>query len=89
MANILLTAANHTYSMIKRIRSRQQAKLPAVDKKWRGGTKMINILAKVLPKTQKFLLFRVISFHIHTKIAIKCLFHTKTEKSYHHGSSAF
>ena len=43
---------------------------------------MINLSALVSPKIEKFILFRVIIYHIHTKMAKKYEFHTKIEKSY-------
>ena len=46
-------------------------------KKWIGGNPL------------KFILFRVISYHIHTKMAKKYKFHIKNEKSYQPGCSAY
>ena len=37
---------------------------------------MINLSALVSPKIEKFILFRVITYHIHTKMAKKYEFHT-------------
>ena len=47
---------------------------------------MTKVLSLVSPKIEKFILFRVNSYHIQTKMAKKYEFHIKNQKSYQPGS---
>ena len=54
-----------------------------------GGKQKDQLLALVSPQIENFILLRVISYHIHAKMAKKYEFHTKNEKSYQPGSRVF
>ena len=74
--------------MSQRNESWNWAILQAIDqKKGLGETKIINLSALVSPEIEKLILFRIISYHSHTKMAKKYEFHTKNEKSYQPSSA--
>ena len=57
-------------------------------KTWIGRAQMINnILVLVSLKIKKFILFRTILYHVHTKMTKKYEFYTKNENSYQPCSS--
>ena len=54
-----------------------------------GGKQKDQLLALVSPQIENFILFWLISYHIHIKMLKKYEFQTKYEKSYKPDSSAY
>ena len=57
-------------------------------KKGIGGSQIINLVALGSPKTEKFIPFKVSSYHIYTKMVKNYEYHTKNGKSHQPGGNA-